>query len=83
MRLRSDDLVLREIDGETVLLDLVSSTYFATNATGTFLVNLLADDRERDALVSALADEFELDDATAQHDTDAFLARLREQNLLA
>lgn len=82
MRLRSDDLVLREIDGETVLLDLASSTYFATNATGTFLVNLLATDREHDELVAALAAEFELDEDRARVDTDAFVGRLREQNLL-
>ena len=82
MRLRDNDLVLREIDGETVLLDLVSSTYFASNRTGTFLLGLLREERDREALVAALAEEFELSRDEAASDTDAFLAALREQRLL-
>lgn len=82
MKLRDDDLVLREIDGETVVLDLVSSTYFASNRSGTFLLQLLRTERDREALIVELAREFDLsvDEATA--DTDAFVALLREQDLL-
>lgn len=82
MRLRNDDLVLREIDGETVLLDLVSSTYLSTNATGTFLLKLLAADHDRESLAAALAEEFEISAETATADTAAFLAMLDEQHLL-
>ena len=82
MRLRDTELVLREIDGETVLLDLQSSTYFAANATGTFLLNLLRVEQDRDSLVAAMVAEFGLDAAAAGVDTDAFLARLQEQQLL-
>ncbi|WP_210438697.1 PqqD family protein [Nocardioides xinjiangensis] len=82
MRLRDHDLVLREIDGETVLLDLAGSTYFAVNRTGTFLLELLRDDQDRESLVDALARQFELGDDQAAADTDAFLTALREQDLL-
>lgn len=82
MKLRDQDLVLREIDGETVLLDLAGSTYFAVNRTGTFLLQLLADEQDRDSLVAALAREFELDSEQAAADTDAFVAALAEQDLL-
>lgn len=82
MRLRDDNLVLREIDGETVVLDLVSSTYFASNETGTFLLQLLKSDQERAALIAALAQEFGVSIDQAASDTDAFLAMLTEQDLL-
>lgn len=82
MRLREDNLVLREIDGETVLLDLDGSAYFSVNRSGTHLLGLLRTDHERDALVDALAGEFGIDPAEAARDTDAFLDALREQRLL-
>jgi Coenzyme PQQ synthesis protein D (PqqD) len=40
----SEDVVSREIAGETVLLDLGSGTYFGLNETGTRIWNLLQDD---------------------------------------
>lgn len=82
MRLRDNDLVLREIDGETVLLDLAGSAYFAINRTGTFLLRLLKDEQDRPSLVAALAQEFGIGTGQAEADTDAFLAKLREQDLL-
>lgn len=82
MRLREDNLVLREIEGETVLLDLDGSAYFSVNKSGTFLLGLLRADREREELVRALAGEFDIDEGEAARDTDAFLDALREQRLL-
>ena len=82
MRLRDDGVVVREIDGETVLLDLVSSTYFASNQTGTFLLRLLRSERDRASLIAELAWEFKLGVDQATDDTDAFLAALEQQGLL-
>src|SRR4051795_2998601 len=48
MRLREHDLVWREIDGEIVLLDLASSKYLMINKTGTFLLQLLATERDQE-----------------------------------
>lgn len=82
MRLRDDDLVVREIDGETVLLDLVTSTYLSTNRTGTYLLQLLASDQDREMLATALEHRFDISAEAALADTDAFLAMLNAQNLL-
>lgn len=82
MRLRDDDLVMREIDGEVVLLDLAGSAYFASNRTGAFLLELLRTDQDRDSLVAALAAEFDLSPDRATSDTDTFLAMLEQHHLL-
>ena len=82
MRLRDTDLVMREIDGETVLLDLASASYFASNRTGSFLLQLLRTERDRDDLVSQLAREFGISPAEAAEDTDTFVAMLVEQDLV-
>jgi hypothetical protein len=82
MRLRSEGLSWREIDGETVVLDLVSSKYLTTNRTGTFLLRQLVVDRSVEELVAALAKEYSIEPATAARDTDAFLTRLLDRGLL-
>lgn len=82
MRLRSEGLTWREIDGETVVLDLQASTYLTTNRTGSFLLQQLVDERSRDQLVDALVAEYEVDRPRAEADTDAFVATLRDKGLL-
>lgn len=82
MRLRQNDLVWREIDGETVLLDLASSAYLSTNKAGTLMLSLLAEGQDRDVLVRALVDRFDISTERAGADTDAFIAELRDQKLL-
>lgn len=82
MRLRDDNLVMREIDGQTVLLDLLGSAYFASNQTGTFLLQLLKEEQEREALIAALVQEFGIEAERAAADADAFVALLAEQDLL-
>ena len=82
MRLREQDLVWREIDGEIVLLDLASSKYLMINKTGTFLLHLLATEHDQESLATALAERFGVTAAVARADTAAFLAILRERQLL-
>jgi hypothetical protein len=83
MRLRSDGLTWREIDGETVVLDLRSSTYLTTNKTGSLLLQMLGEERTREHLVAALMEAYEVDRERAELDTDAFVATLREKGMLS
>jgi hypothetical protein len=82
VKIRTERIAWQEIDGELVLLDVVSSSYLTTNVSGTFLAELLREDRSRGELVAALAEKYEIDDATAGADTDAFLGSLEELELL-
>jgi hypothetical protein len=83
MRLREQDLVWREIDGEIVLLDLLSSKYLMINKTGSFLLQLLATEHDQQSLADALAERFGVTPEVAAADTAAFLAVLRDRRLLA
>lgn len=82
MQIRSDRLTWREIDGEIVALDLTTSTYFTANTTASTLLRRLVDGAERDDLVSALVDEFDVDAAKAADDVDGFLDVLDDHGLL-
>jgi hypothetical protein len=83
MRLRADGLTWRELDGETVLLDLVASTYMTANGTGSFLLKQLVDERTREELVAAVVDEYDVPRERAEADTDAFVRVLQDKGLLA
>ena len=83
LRLRPEDLEWREVDGEIVALDGRDATYLTLNGSGALLWRMLAASTTRDALVSALLDAYDIDQASAAADTDAFIRALTEQNLLA
>jgi Coenzyme PQQ synthesis protein D (PqqD) len=82
VRLRHDGLVVRQIDGEAVMLCLDTSTYFSTNATGALLVDRLTSDVERSDLVALLVDRHGVPVPEAEGDVDEFLAQLDAHGLL-
>ncbi len=81
-----DGYLLREVAGTPVVVPLSSDTTFRNmlklNATGKFLWEHLAEATTREALVSVLLDEYEVEEARAAADVDAFLATLRELGVL-
>lgn len=83
MRLRADQLSWREIDGETVLLDLATSKYLRVNQTGTLLLRELATGCSQEQLVTALRDTYGLSAEAAMSDVEAFVGMLSERGLLA
>ena len=82
MRLRTDDVVKQVTDGETVLLDLRSSTYFVVNETGTCLLPLLVQGAGRQELLDTLLETFDVGEAEAAADLDRFVGDLRNQDLI-
>ena len=82
LKLRADALEWREVDGEIVALDLGASAYVAVNRTGTVIWPALVKGAQREQLVAQLVERFEIDEATAARDLDAFLAQLAERDLL-
>jgi hypothetical protein len=83
VQLKREGISWQEIDGELVILDLVHSVYLTTNVSGAFLTKLLVEDRSRDELVTALAEEFAIEPDRAAADVDDFLDLLRRRGLLA
>ena len=82
MRLRSEGLSARELDGEIILLDLRASRYLSVSGVGVEIVNLLSEDRTEEELVTALLERYDVDEALVRRDMSAFVSQLRDAGLL-
>lgn len=82
MKLRADDITWQEIDGDLVILDLRSSTYLTTNASGAILMKQLTEARTTAELVANLVETFGITPEQAAADVRAFLSALGENGLL-
>ena len=51
----SPDVVFRDLDGEAVILDLVSGTYFGLNEVGTRVWRLVDEGRDPSQIVDVVA----------------------------
>lgn len=78
----SPDVVFRNLDGEAVLLDLGSGTYFGLNEVGTRIWQMVEGGHDAPAIVDALAGEYAADRATIAADVERLLDELRSRGLI-
>lgn len=83
LTLREGAVSWREVDGETILLDIDNADYLGLNGAGTLLWRLMAAGTTRTRLIGALHAEFGIDTEQATDDVDAFLHQARQRKLLA
>lgn len=83
MRLRiPDDVVFRDLAGESVLLNLSTGTYFGLDAVGTRLWHLLKEHGSSAAAIAALQHEYAVDEPRLRRDVDAVITQLLAKGLL-
>lgn len=82
LKLRTDNVVWRQVGDEVMVLDTNSSEYLSVNKTGSVLWPLLLAGCSRAELAQALADKFQIDSTTASTDADNFVSSLAELGLL-
>jgi hypothetical protein len=83
LRLRSDDLHWRPVEGEVLALDVRRELYLAVNKSGAVLWELLSQGTTRDELIDRLAREYDLAPDRAAADVDVMLRDLSAHGLLA
>ena len=86
MKIKSD-FILKKIAGSHVVIPVRSravdfSGIIKLSESGAFLWEILAGGAERDDLIAALLDEYEVDEPVAAADVDRFVQKLREADLL-
>ena len=86
MKIRSG-FVVREIAGQSVVIALgdagkIFNGLIKLNETGRLIWDMLAKGAEREEIVDALVEAYDVDRAVLAQDCDAFLQRLQENNIL-
>jgi hypothetical protein len=78
----SPDVVFRDLDGEAVILDLSSGTYFGLNEVGTRVWHLVDDGRDPSQIVEIVATEYAADRETIARDVERLLDDLSSRRLI-
>ena len=78
----SPDVVMREIDGEAVVLDLASGHYFGLNPVATRVWAVLAAGASVDDAIATITAEFDAPEAAIAADVRALVSDLVARGLL-
>jgi hypothetical protein len=77
------DVIFRELNGEGVILDLESGTYFGLDAVGTRIWQLCMEHGSLQAVWEVMQCEFDAPSETLRSDLLAFVNELSTKRLLA
>ena len=79
--------IIREVAGQTVVLptgdDLDLNIMITLNGTGAFIWNQLKNETDEAAIVKAMLEEYDVDEARAAQAVANFVQNLRENGFLA
>ena len=78
----SKDVLAQELDGETVLLDLASESFFGLDEISTRVWQLLQDGNDIDAVIETLLGEYEVQREILEKDIVELLDRLNAAGLI-
>ena len=79
----SEDAVFRELDGQSVLLNLATGMYFGLDSIGTHVWQLAAADGSLRGVLQSLVDEYDADPSTIERDLLALAETLVAKGLWA
>jgi len=82
VRIKSEAIAWRVVDGEAVAFDVSRSEYVGLNAAATVILSQLDSGSTEAELSHGLASEFDVDLTTAERDVRTFLAACRERGWL-
>ena len=78
----SSKVLIQEIDGESVLLNIESEQYFGLNQVGTRLVDYLSKSGRLDDAIEGLLSEFDIEEEILRRDIALLINAMREQELV-
>ena len=79
----ADNVSMTELDGEAVLLNVDSGTYYGLNHIGVHLLNGLQDGRSVTRISADIALQYQVDAYQVQTDLNELLNQLIQQQLLS
>lgn len=80
--MRNPDVPSTEMNGEHVVMDLTSGKYFSLQGTAGVIWQMLSEPQTEMDLITQLAKQYQIDEATCQNDTRPFLDQLQAKGLI-
>lgn len=77
-----DNVMFRELEGESVILNLDSESYFGLDEVGTRMWQAVTEADSIQAAFDTLAEEYEVDAATLREDLSELLGTLLDRGLV-
>lgn len=77
------DVLYQELNGESVLLNLATESYFGLDAVGTRIWQLLVKDNHVAATIEPLLREFEVDEPRLRADVAKLITELESAKLIS
>ncbi len=78
----ADDVLVSNLEGESVLLNLKSERYYGLDTVGTRFLTLLSNAESIEHAFDALLAEYDVEAETLRNDLTTLLLDLREQGLV-
>ena len=78
----SSEVLAQEVDGETVLLDLQSESYFGLDAVGTRIWQLLNEHNELQKVFDIMLEEYDVNPKQLENDLNDLVGKLIDEKLI-
>ena len=76
------NIIARDIQGDTVLLNMITGDYFSLNSVGTDIYNCIVEEMDQSSILSFLMEKYDINSEFLTKDTVSLLSELRENNIL-
>ena len=80
--IKAPDVLLQDLNGEAVLLNLANGQYYGLDETSYHMYKMLTSSSSVHAAYEALSQEYEIEPGQLRSDLDKFLAHLLENGLV-
>ena len=79
---RNKEIHAADIDGDKVMMDLEKGKYYAMNAVGSFIWDMIEEERNVEDIIEDLLNEFEITRETCEETVLRFLNGLEDEGLI-
>ena len=79
---RNDEILINEVDGETVMMSIENGTYYGMNPTGNFVWNILDQERSIEEIVNKIIEIFSLTEDQCISDVLPFIQSLIDEKII-
>lgn len=77
-----DDVIFRELDGEAIILNLATGTYFGLDEVGTRVWMLLTESSSLRRVIDVMTGEYDVESAELERDVIELVSQLTDKGLV-